>query len=76
MRIKSSASFPEGFKGSLDVMVSLAVVNEIVAGKKIVKVEYPEHNVIRFILDDGNMVSMEPCGLEGDDLELTIESQN
>lgn len=70
--IESRASFPDGFE-SLGYR-SVSDISKLVVGRRIVSVEYVSECEIKFLLDNGDSVSLTPGGTEGDDLELNIVS--
>lgn len=70
MTISATASFPKGWEGRY---VSVNDINDRLRGRSIESVEFRDHNTIAFKLDDGSTMVLNPCGLEGDDLELHIE---
>jgi hypothetical protein len=70
---KASASFPDGWDSSDGKYSSQSEVSEFLKGKRIIAVEFANHNTIRFVLDDGVAVSLTPSGIEGHDLDLMVE---
>lgn len=70
---KASAGFPEGWDSSDGKYSSQFEVSEFLKGKRIIAVEFTNHNTIKFVLDDGLAVSLTPSGIEGDDLDLMVE---
>jgi hypothetical protein len=45
------------------------------SGKRILSVEATNYNTIKFVLADGQSVTLTPSGIEGDDLDLTIATE-
>ncbi|VVN26637.1 hypothetical protein PS623_04569 [Pseudomonas fluorescens] len=70
---KASAGFPDGWDSSDGKYSSQTEVSEFLKGKRIIAVEFTNHNTIKFLLDDGLAVSLTPSGIEGDDLDLMVE---
>jgi hypothetical protein len=70
--LKATSAIPDGL-GSSGEFSSLAAVNEQVVGKRIVAVEYIDHNTVRFVLDDGVSVSLTPSVPDGVDVELSVD---
>lgn len=71
---KASAGFPDGLDSFGDKYSSQNEVSEFLKGKRIFAVEFTNHNTIKFLLDDGVAVSLTPSGIEGDDLDLLVET--
>lgn len=70
---KASAGFPDGWDSSDGKYSTQSEVSEFLKGKRIIAVEFTNHNTIKFVLDDGLAVSLTPSGIEGDDLDLMVE---
>lgn len=70
--IKACVSLPEG-AANLNYS-AMSVVKDLLMGKRIVGFELTGYNTIKFVLDDGLSVSLTPSGIEGDDLDLSIDS--
>jgi len=71
--LKACAGLPDGAMGDLDYS-PMAAVSEKLAGKRIASVEATSYNTIKFVLDDGLFVTLTPSGIEGDDLDISIDA--
>jgi len=70
---KASAGFPDGWDSSDENYSSQSEVSQFLKGKLITAVEFTSLNTIKFVLDDGLAVSLTPSGIDGDDLDLSVE---
>ena len=71
--LKACAGLPDGIMGDPEYS-PMAVVSEKLAGKRIASVEATSYNTIKFVLDDGLSVTLTPSGIEGDDLDISVDA--
>nr|WP_290467337.1 hypothetical protein [Pseudomonas fluorescens] len=72
--LKTCVGLPEG---SVSLGYSaFSAANDLLIGRRIVGIERTGFNTIKFVLNDGLAVSLTPSGIEGDDLDLSIDASN
>lgn len=71
--INTSALFMDETAGKHGY-ASLSEVNKCLEGQQIVSVEVASLSSLVFRLASGVVMTLTPCGTEGDDIDLTIET--